>query len=239
MTNAQLRAFHAVAAERSFTKAAAVQRVSQPTLSAQVRREKGLEDVPSVLIELGYLSSSADESVMNTSRWRKRMADSIARAVDGSASGTTPFRVFFKDGIVRGSVSGGTPFRIVWAAGNERQGQDIRQHECAQIHCRQHEQCPAQRNRRPQHDAFAHHKHRPGNDRKCPDFHHGVERTDTGTAAATTPALCDPTQHRDEFEGAEDAAAAHAARPCSDHVAVRRQAHGKHAQKAADKRGGD
>lgn len=39
-------------------------------------------DVPSVLVELGYLSSSADESVMNTSRWRKRMADSIARAVD-------------------------------------------------------------------------------------------------------------------------------------------------------------
>lgn len=39
-------------------------------------------DVPSVLIEVGYLSNRQDESVMNTNRWRKRMADSIARAVD-------------------------------------------------------------------------------------------------------------------------------------------------------------
>lgn len=39
-------------------------------------------DVPSVLIELGYLSNRLDESVMNTNRWRKRMADSIARAID-------------------------------------------------------------------------------------------------------------------------------------------------------------
>lgn len=39
-------------------------------------------DVPSVLVEVGYLSSREDESVMNTNRWRKRMADSIARAVD-------------------------------------------------------------------------------------------------------------------------------------------------------------
>jgi LysR family transcriptional regulator, low CO2-responsive transcriptional regulator len=37
MTNAQLRAFHAVAAEQSFTKAAAAEGVSQPTLSAQVK----------------------------------------------------------------------------------------------------------------------------------------------------------------------------------------------------------
>lgn len=40
-------------------------------------------DVPSVLIELGYLSNRQDESVMTTNRWRKRMAQSIARAVDG------------------------------------------------------------------------------------------------------------------------------------------------------------
>jgi N-acetylmuramoyl-L-alanine amidase len=39
-------------------------------------------DVPSVLVEVGYLSNRQDESVMNTNRWRKRMADSIARAVD-------------------------------------------------------------------------------------------------------------------------------------------------------------
>jgi N-acetylmuramoyl-L-alanine amidase len=39
-------------------------------------------DVPSVLIEVGYLSNHSDESVMNTGRWRRRMADSISRAVD-------------------------------------------------------------------------------------------------------------------------------------------------------------
>lgn len=40
-------------------------------------------DVPSVLIELGYLSSRQDESLMNSGRWRKRVAHSISRAVDG------------------------------------------------------------------------------------------------------------------------------------------------------------
>lgn len=41
MNHAQLRAFHQVATEGSFTKAAAALRVTQPTISAQV---KGLED---------------------------------------------------------------------------------------------------------------------------------------------------------------------------------------------------
>jgi N-acetylmuramoyl-L-alanine amidase len=40
-------------------------------------------DVPSVLIELGYLSSTDDESEMRTRRWRGSMASAISRAVDG------------------------------------------------------------------------------------------------------------------------------------------------------------
>jgi N-acetylmuramoyl-L-alanine amidase len=45
-------------------------------------------DVPSVLIELGYLSSAQDESEMKTRRWRANMATAITRAVD----------VYFKQG---------------------------------------------------------------------------------------------------------------------------------------------
>lgn len=39
-------------------------------------------DVPSVLIEVGYLTNRDDESAMSTGRWRRGMANSIARAMD-------------------------------------------------------------------------------------------------------------------------------------------------------------
>ncbi len=39
-------------------------------------------DVPSVLIEVGYLSSAHDESEMKTRRWRSNMASAISQAVD-------------------------------------------------------------------------------------------------------------------------------------------------------------
>lgn len=39
-------------------------------------------DVPSVLIEVGYLTNRDDESAMSTSRWRRGMANAIARAMD-------------------------------------------------------------------------------------------------------------------------------------------------------------
>ena len=39
-------------------------------------------DVPAVLIELGYLSNSADAAQMNTDSWRARVAEAIADAVD-------------------------------------------------------------------------------------------------------------------------------------------------------------
>jgi N-acetylmuramoyl-L-alanine amidase len=39
-------------------------------------------DVPSVLIELGYLSSIDDEKKLTSPVWRKKMADALAKAVD-------------------------------------------------------------------------------------------------------------------------------------------------------------
>ncbi|MCE9520839.1 MAG: N-acetylmuramoyl-L-alanine amidase [Alphaproteobacteria bacterium] len=39
-------------------------------------------DVPSVLIEVGYVSNRSDESVMGTTRWRRGMTSAISRAID-------------------------------------------------------------------------------------------------------------------------------------------------------------
>jgi N-acetylmuramoyl-L-alanine amidase len=40
-------------------------------------------DVPSVLIELGYLSNAADERLLRSGEHRQRLARAIARAIDG------------------------------------------------------------------------------------------------------------------------------------------------------------
>jgi N-acetylmuramoyl-L-alanine amidase len=39
-------------------------------------------DVPSVLVEVGYLSNANDESVMRTGRWRRALAGAVSKAVD-------------------------------------------------------------------------------------------------------------------------------------------------------------
>jgi N-acetylmuramoyl-L-alanine amidase len=39
-------------------------------------------DVPSVLVELGYVSNKADLKSMISTEWRERTADSVVRAVD-------------------------------------------------------------------------------------------------------------------------------------------------------------
>jgi N-acetylmuramoyl-L-alanine amidase len=39
-------------------------------------------DVPSVLVELGYLSSKKDEALLNSSEWRQKMATAMASAID-------------------------------------------------------------------------------------------------------------------------------------------------------------
>ena len=39
-------------------------------------------DVPSVLVELGYLSSKDDEALLRSPEWRKKVAKSLADAID-------------------------------------------------------------------------------------------------------------------------------------------------------------
>ncbi|HUW74051.1 MAG TPA: N-acetylmuramoyl-L-alanine amidase [Methyloceanibacter sp.] len=40
-------------------------------------------DVPSVLLELGFLSNSEDEKQLTSETWRRRMAESVTEAIDG------------------------------------------------------------------------------------------------------------------------------------------------------------
>jgi len=40
-------------------------------------------DVPSVLLELGFLSNPDDEKQLTSEAWRDRMADSVTAAIDG------------------------------------------------------------------------------------------------------------------------------------------------------------
>jgi N-acetylmuramoyl-L-alanine amidase len=40
-------------------------------------------DVPSVLVELGYVSNRQDLQSLVSDNWRNRTADSIAQAIDG------------------------------------------------------------------------------------------------------------------------------------------------------------
>lgn len=56
-------------------------------LSVRPHRSAGFRvlkapDVPSILLEIGYLSSSSDERLMRSARWRKKAARAVARAAD-------------------------------------------------------------------------------------------------------------------------------------------------------------
>ena len=64
-------------------------RPNSPHKSAGFAVLKG-PDIPAVLIELGYLSNSADEREMATDAWRKRVARAIAAAIDTHFARETP-----------------------------------------------------------------------------------------------------------------------------------------------------
>ncbi len=60
----------------------AVRLINNPQRSAGFRVLKA-HDVPSVLIELGYLSNEQDEKLLISDGWRERMATAIVEAIDG------------------------------------------------------------------------------------------------------------------------------------------------------------
>ncbi|MEM8701128.1 MAG: N-acetylmuramoyl-L-alanine amidase [Pseudomonadota bacterium] len=60
----------------------AVRLINNPHRSAGFRVLKA-HDVPSVLVELGYLSNEHDEKLLNTEEWRERMANAMSDAIHG------------------------------------------------------------------------------------------------------------------------------------------------------------
>jgi N-acetylmuramoyl-L-alanine amidase len=70
-----------------FSKKALEQLKGTTTLTGKPLRSAGFlvlkaPDVPSVLIELGFLSSAEDEKKLTSATWRKKTADALAKAVD-------------------------------------------------------------------------------------------------------------------------------------------------------------
>ena len=49
-------------------------------------------DVPSVLVELGYLSNRVDAKLLNNSKHRRRVAVSVVAAVDAYFAGQQAFK---------------------------------------------------------------------------------------------------------------------------------------------------
>jgi N-acetylmuramoyl-L-alanine amidase len=58
----------------------AVRLIRNPHRSAGFRVLKA-HDVPSVLVELGYLSNAHDEKLLISEEWRERMADAMTEAI--------------------------------------------------------------------------------------------------------------------------------------------------------------
>ncbi|CTQ54858.1 N-acetylmuramoyl-L-alanine amidase AmiA precursor [Roseibium album] len=60
----------------------AVRLINNPHRSAGFRVLKA-HDVPSVLVELGYLSNQHDEKLLTSEEWRERMANAVAESIHG------------------------------------------------------------------------------------------------------------------------------------------------------------
>jgi N-acetylmuramoyl-L-alanine amidase len=63
-----------------------IEMTNRPIRSAGFRVLKA-PDVPSVLLELGYLSSRADEKLLNSPAWRAKAAGGVAHAIDNYFAG--------------------------------------------------------------------------------------------------------------------------------------------------------
>ncbi|MBL8907361.1 MAG: N-acetylmuramoyl-L-alanine amidase [Rhizobiales bacterium] len=71
-----------------FAKKAVRQLKSVTTLTGRPMRSAGFlvlkaPDIPSVLLELGYLSSDADEKLLNSDTWREGVGAALVAAIDG------------------------------------------------------------------------------------------------------------------------------------------------------------
>ena len=71
-----------------FAKKAVAEMTPVTTFTGKPMRSAGFmvlkaPDVPSVLVELGYLSSKQDESQLTSPAWREKVATAMGRAVEG------------------------------------------------------------------------------------------------------------------------------------------------------------
>lgn len=82
LTKRETKAFSGQFARKLVTDLKTVIKLNKnPHRSAGFRVLKA-PDVPSVLIELGYLSSEADDGLLNSEDWRERSTVALARAID-------------------------------------------------------------------------------------------------------------------------------------------------------------
>ena len=79
----ETRTFSSVFARNLVEKLGGSVKMHKVPLRSAGFRVLSAPDVPSVLIELGYMSSPKDAELLNSPAWRGRLSTAVARAVDG------------------------------------------------------------------------------------------------------------------------------------------------------------
>lgn len=88
----ETKAFSTLLASKSLNKVSSVTKLHSSKPRSANFKVLRAPDIPSVLIELGYISNGGDESLLNQSAWRKKIAGQIASAVIEYGKATGQYR---------------------------------------------------------------------------------------------------------------------------------------------------